>query len=122
MKPFVVYTALALAIIFLAGALLAGVEVLQEEHLLTNPKLKPALGSCNQACSSASVCAVGARDNGKPYPVIRRPPVGGPVRFFPRRQLFFHAGAQEKSRIDHRFSLPNRSISFLCPHRSSCRR
>jgi len=44
MKPFVVYTALALAIIFLAGALLAGVEVLQEEHLLTNPKLKPALG------------------------------------------------------------------------------
>jgi len=44
MKPFVVYTALALAIIFLTGALLAGVEVLQEEHLLANPKLKPALG------------------------------------------------------------------------------
>jgi len=44
MKPFVWVTALALAIIFLAGALLAGVEVLQEEHLLTNPKLKPTLG------------------------------------------------------------------------------
>jgi hypothetical protein len=44
MKPFVTYTALALAIIFLAGALFAGVEVLQEEYLLTNPKLKPALG------------------------------------------------------------------------------
>jgi len=44
MKPFVSYTAIALAIIFLAGALLAGVEVLQEKNLLTNPKLKPALG------------------------------------------------------------------------------
>ena len=44
MKPFVTYTALALAIIFLAGALFAGVEVFQEENLLANPKLKSALG------------------------------------------------------------------------------
>ena len=44
MKPFVAYTALVLAIIFLAGALIAGVEVLHEENLLSNPKLKPALG------------------------------------------------------------------------------
>jgi hypothetical protein len=44
MKPFVTYTALALAIIYLAGALFAGVEVFQEGNLLTNPKLKPALG------------------------------------------------------------------------------
>jgi hypothetical protein len=44
MKPFVTYTALVLAIIFLTGALFAGVEVFQEENLLTNPKLKLALG------------------------------------------------------------------------------
>ncbi len=44
MKPVFTYTALAMAILFLAGALIAGVEVLQEENLLTNPKLKPALG------------------------------------------------------------------------------
>jgi hypothetical protein len=44
MKPFVTYTALALAIIFLAGAFFAGVEVFQEENLLANPKLKSALG------------------------------------------------------------------------------
>jgi hypothetical protein len=44
MKSFVTYAALAFALIFLAGALFAGVEVLQEPNLLTNPKLKPALG------------------------------------------------------------------------------
>ncbi|MSP37783.1 MAG: hypothetical protein EXR70_04765 [Deltaproteobacteria bacterium] len=44
MKPFVIYTALVLAIIFLAGALVAIIEVLQEPNLLANPKLKPALG------------------------------------------------------------------------------
>ena len=44
MKPFVTNTALVLAIIFLAGALFAGVEILQEPNMLTNPKLKPALG------------------------------------------------------------------------------
>jgi len=44
MKPFVTYTALVFAVIFLAGALFAGVEVLQEGDLLANPKLKPALG------------------------------------------------------------------------------
>ena len=44
MKPFVVYSALALAMLFLAGAALAGVELLQEGNWLTNPKLKPALG------------------------------------------------------------------------------
>jgi len=44
MKPFVAYTALVLAIMFLAGALIAGVEILHEENLLSNPKLKPALG------------------------------------------------------------------------------
>jgi hypothetical protein len=44
MKPFVVYSALVLAIIFLASAALAGFDVLQEGHLLSNPKIKPALG------------------------------------------------------------------------------
>ena len=44
MKPFVVYSALALAILFLIGAAFAGTELLQEVNLLTNPKLKPALG------------------------------------------------------------------------------
>ena len=44
MKPFVTYTALAFSLVFLIGALFAGVEVLQEPNLLTNPKLKPALG------------------------------------------------------------------------------
>jgi hypothetical protein len=44
MKPFVVYSALALAILFLTGAAFAGAELLQEGNLLTNPKLKPALG------------------------------------------------------------------------------
>ena len=44
MKPFVTYTALAFSLVFLIGALFASVEVLQEPNLLTNPKLKPALG------------------------------------------------------------------------------
>jgi hypothetical protein len=44
MKPFVTYTALGFSLIFLIGALFAGAEVLQEPNLLTNPKLKPALG------------------------------------------------------------------------------
>ncbi len=44
MKPFVTNSALVLAMIFLAGALFAGAEVFQEANLLTNPKLKPALG------------------------------------------------------------------------------
>lgn len=44
MKPSVVYSALALAILFLTGAAFAGAELLQEGNLLTNPKLKPALG------------------------------------------------------------------------------
>jgi hypothetical protein len=44
MKPFVTYTALALAILFLTGALFVGSEVLQEPNLFTNPKLKPMLG------------------------------------------------------------------------------
>jgi len=44
MKPFLAYTAIVLAIMFLAGALIAGVKVLHEENLLANPKLKPALG------------------------------------------------------------------------------
>jgi hypothetical protein len=44
MKPFIVYSALVLAILFLGGALLAGAELLQEGNLLTNPKIKPALG------------------------------------------------------------------------------
>ena len=44
MKPFVVYSALGLAILFLTGAAIAGAELLLKENFLTNPKLKPALG------------------------------------------------------------------------------
>jgi hypothetical protein len=44
MKPFIVYSALVLAILFLGGALLAGAELVREGNLLTNPKIKPALG------------------------------------------------------------------------------
>jgi hypothetical protein len=44
MKPFIVYSALGLAILFLGGALFAGAELLHEGNLLTNPKIKPALG------------------------------------------------------------------------------
>jgi hypothetical protein len=44
MKPYIVYAALALAILFLGGAALACAELLQEGNLLTSPKVKPALG------------------------------------------------------------------------------
>ena len=44
MRPFVAYAALVLAIMFLAGALIAGVEILLEENVFANPKLKSALG------------------------------------------------------------------------------
>jgi len=44
MKSLFLYTALALAILFLAAAALACLELLQEENPLTSPKLKPALG------------------------------------------------------------------------------
>lgn len=44
MKPFVRYTALFLAVIFLAGAALAWFELLHENDLLNNPKVKPATG------------------------------------------------------------------------------
>lgn len=44
MKPYIVYAALALAIVFLGGAALACADLLQEGNFLNNPKLKPALG------------------------------------------------------------------------------
>jgi len=44
MKPFVRYTALFLALIFLAGAGLAWAELMHEADLFTNPKVKPATG------------------------------------------------------------------------------
>lgn len=44
MKPFVRYTASFLALFFLAGAGLAWAELLHENDLLTNPKVKPATG------------------------------------------------------------------------------
>ena len=44
MKPFVRYTALVMAIIFIAGAALAWIEVVHEGDLLANPKVKPATG------------------------------------------------------------------------------
>jgi len=44
MKPYIVYAAFALAILFLGGAALACADLLQEGNLLTNPKVKPALG------------------------------------------------------------------------------
>ena len=44
MKPYIVYAALALAVLLLGGAGLACADLLQEGNLLTNPKLKPALG------------------------------------------------------------------------------
>lgn len=44
MKPLVRYTALIIAIIFLAGSGLAWFDLLQEGNLLSNPKVKPATG------------------------------------------------------------------------------
>jgi hypothetical protein len=44
MKPYVVYAALTLAMLFLGGAALACADLLQAGNLLNNPKLKPALG------------------------------------------------------------------------------
>lgn len=44
MKPFVRYTALFLALLFLAGAGIACVDLLQEGNLLANPKTKAAMG------------------------------------------------------------------------------
>jgi hypothetical protein len=43
-KPFFIYSALALALVFLGGAALAGVELLHEGNIFTDPKIKPALG------------------------------------------------------------------------------
>ena len=44
MKAFFIYSALALALVFLGGAALAGVELLHEGNIFTDPKVKPALG------------------------------------------------------------------------------
>ncbi len=44
MKPVFVYAALLLALVFLAGAAVAGVELLREGNSFTDPKVKPALG------------------------------------------------------------------------------
>lgn len=44
MKPFVRYTALFLAIVFLAGDGLVWFEVLSHENILNNPQLKIASG------------------------------------------------------------------------------
>lgn len=44
MKPFVRYTALLLALVFLVGAGMAWLDLLHEGELLTNPKMKPAMG------------------------------------------------------------------------------
>ena len=78
MKLFVAYTAVVLGIMFHAGALIAGVEVLHEENLLSSPKLKPALGFfVSGFMFSAPVCVVGARDGDKSPRVLRRPPGSG---------------------------------------------
>jgi hypothetical protein len=42
-KPFVRYTALSLAILFLAGASIALIDLLEEGDLLSNPKMKSVL-------------------------------------------------------------------------------
>ena len=44
MKPFVRYTALILALLFLAGAGIAWFDLLQEGNLLANPKTKATTG------------------------------------------------------------------------------
>jgi hypothetical protein len=44
MKPFVRFTALVLAILFLTGAGFAWFDVLSHEHILANPELKIASG------------------------------------------------------------------------------
>jgi succinate dehydrogenase hydrophobic anchor subunit len=44
MKPFVRFTALFLAILFLTGAGVAWFDVLTHENILTNPELKTASG------------------------------------------------------------------------------
>jgi hypothetical protein len=44
MKPFVRFTALALALLFLSGAALAAFDVLTHENMLRNPELKFAGG------------------------------------------------------------------------------
>jgi hypothetical protein len=44
MKPFVRFTALVMAMLFLFGAGLAWFDVLTHENILTNPELKPAGG------------------------------------------------------------------------------